>query len=328
MKVKFLIIRFSSIGDIVLTSPVIRCLKNQVENAEIHFVTKQKFECILKANPYIDKIHFFSENLGEIFESLKEEKFDYIIDLHHNFRSGRIKRRLKAPAFSVNKLNLQKMLLIQLKINRLPNKHIVDRYLETVSFFNVKNDLQGLDYFIPEKDIFQNEELPATFQNGYLAFVIAGTYFTKKLPIEKVSEICQKIDYPVILLGGKSEFDEGEKVLSQSKGNVLNYAGKINLNQSASLVKQAKLVLTNDTGLMHMAAAFKKKILSFWGNTVPDFGMIPYQTHELSQLLEVENLKCRPCSKLGYKKCPKKHFKCMNEIDTNEVIQWVNQNFN
>ncbi|MCF6332258.1 MAG: glycosyltransferase family 9 protein [Draconibacterium sp.] len=327
MKIKFLIIRFSSIGDIVLTSPVVRCLKNQVENAEIHFITKRKFEGILKANPNIEKVHVFDENLIGMFSELKEENFDYIIDLHHNFRSSRIKRRLKAPAYSVNKLNLQKMLLIQLKINRLPKKHIVDRYLETLSFLNVKNDGQGLDYFIPEKDVFKNEDLPPTFQKGYVAFVIAGTYYTKKLPVEKVSEICQQLDYPVILLGGKDEFDEGEKVLSQSKGNILNYAGKISLDQSASLIRSANVVLTNDTGLMHMAATFKKKILSFWGNTVPDFGMVPYQSHEASQILEVENLKCRPCSKLGYKKCPKKHFKCMNEIEVDKVIQWVERNF-
>ncbi|NQU53678.1 MAG: glycosyltransferase family 9 protein [Bacteroidetes bacterium] len=327
MKVKFLVIRFSSIGDIVLTSPVVRCLKNQVQNAEIHFVTKKKFECILDSNPNIHKVHVFEDNLGEIFHELKEEKFDYVIDLHNNFRSGRIKRRNKAPAYSVNKLNWQKMLLIRFKINRLPQKHIVDRYLQTVSPLQIKNDGEGLDFFIPENKGFKNEELPVSFQKGYVAFVIAGTYSTKKLPVEKISEICQKLDYPVILLGGKDEFDEGEKVLSQSKGNVLNYAGKISLNQSASLVRDAKVVLTNDTGLMHIAAAFKKKILSFWGNTVPDFGMTPYQSNDVSKLLEVDNLKCRPCSKLGHKKCPKKHFKCMTEIDTRIALDWINQNF-
>jgi len=327
MKIKFLIIRFSSIGDIVLTSPVIRCLKEQVKDAEIHFITKRKYESIVAANPNIEKVHVFDENLIGMFPALKEDKFDYIIDLHHNFRSGRIKRRVCATSFSVNKLNWRKMLLIRLKINRLPKKHIVDRYLETVSTLDVKNDGRGLDFFIPEKEEFKNDELPEPFQKGYLAFVIAGTYFTKKYPVDKVSEICQNIDFPVILLGGKTEYDEGEIILSQSKGNVLNYAGKISLNQSASLVRDANLVLTNDTGLMHIAAAFKKKILSFWGNTVPDFGMVPYQPNQVSEIFEVADLKCRPCSKLGHKKCPKKHFKCMNDIDTSLVIEWVNRNF-
>ena len=327
MKVKILIIRLSSIGDIVLTSLVVRCLKNQIKNAEIHFVTKKQYLGILKPNPYIDIVHVFEENLSDLIHELASEKFDYIIDLHHNFRSGRIKRNIKAKAFSVNKLNWHKMLLIRFKINRLPLKHIVDRYLETALPLNIENDGAGLEYFIPEKDVFKIADLPAPFQNGYVAFVIAGTYTTKKLPVDKISEICQKTNYPIILLGGKKEFDEGEKVLSQSKGNVLNYAGKINLNKSASLVRDAKVVLSNDTGLMHIAAAFHKKILSFWGNTVADFGMTPYQPHPVSKRMEVENLKCRPCSKLGYNKCPKKHFKCMNDINTNEVVTWITANF-
>lgn len=327
MKVKILIIRLSSIGDIVLTSLVVRCLKNQLEHVEIHFVTKKQYVGILKSNPYIDKVHILEENIGDLINELAPEKFDYIIDLHHNFRSGRIKRNIKAKSFSVNKLNLQKMLLINFKIHRLPNKHIVDRYLETAAPLNIKNDGKGLDYFIPENDEFKIADLPIPFQKGYVAFVIAGTYKTKKLPIEKISEICQKTNYPVILLGGKKEFDEGEKVLSQSNGNVLNFAGKINLNKSASLVRDAKMVLTNDTGLMHIAAAFKKKILSFWGNTVADFGMEPYQTNPASKRMEVANLKCRPCSKLGYQKCPKKHFKCMNEINVDEAVKWIEGNW-
>lgn len=327
MSLKILVIRLSSIGDIVLTSPVVRCLKNQLENVEIHFVTKQKYACILQSNPNIKKVHVFDDNFPELFHELNSEKFDYIIDLHRNFRSGRIKRRVKGKSFSVNKLNWQKMLLIRFKINRLPKTHIVDRYMETVSALGVKNDRKGLDYFIPENEQFKNCDLPPTFQNGYIAFVIAGTYPTKKLPVEKISEICQNVNYPVILLGGKEEFDEGEKVLSQSKGNVLNYAGKMSLNFSASLVQNANIVLTNDTGLMHIAAAFKKKILSFWGNTMPAFGMVPYETGPQSRQMEIEGLKCRPCSKLGHQKCPKKHFKCMNEISVDKVLRWIEENW-
>ncbi len=321
MKVKILIIRLSSIGDIVLTSLVVRCLKKQVKNAEIHFVAKQQFAPILNSNPNIDKVHVLDDNFGELINELTIEKFDYIIDLHKNFRSALIKQKLKTKAFSVKKLNWQKMLLIRLKINRLPQKHIVDRYLETTASLGIENDGKGLDYFIAEQDEFKIADLPLPFQNGFVAFVIAGTYKTKKLPVDKISEICKRINYPVILLGGKTEFDEGEKVLSQSKGNILNYAGKISLNRSASLV------LTNDTGLMHIAAAYQKKILSFWGNTVADFGMVPYQPHPASQRMEVENLKCRPCSKLGYQKCPKKHFKCMNDIRVDEVVRWIDDNF-
>lgn len=327
MKVKFLVIRFSSIGDIVLTSPIVRGLKQQVESAEIHFVTKKKHAGIVNSNPYIDKLHLLEDNIVNLIKELEQERFDYIIDLHQNIRSNRIKRSLKVPSFSFTKLNFEKWLMVQLKINRLPQKHIVDRYMDTVSVFDLKDDGKGLDFFIPEDEVFRQSDLPEPFQKGYVAFVIAGTYFTKKLPTGKISEICQNIPFPVILLGGKDESEEGEKVLSESKGNVLNYAGKINLNQSASLVRNARVVLTNDTGLMHIAAAFKKKILSFWGNTIPEFGMVPYRAEEASKLLEVANLKCRPCSKLGHHKCPKKHFRCMNDIDTAFAVDWINQNF-
>ncbi|QIA06274.1 glycosyltransferase family 9 protein [Draconibacterium halophilum] len=327
MKVKFLVIRFSSIGDIVLTTPVVRGLKQQVENAEVHFVTKKKFACLVYSNPYIDKVHFLEDNIGSLIHELAKEDFDYIIDLHNNFRSNKIKRRLKMQSFAVNKINWEKFLMIRFKMNRLPDVHIVERYLETVSIFDVKNDDQGLDYFIDDTTSFKLSDLPETFQKGYVAFVIAGTYFTKKLPVHKVSEICQQIPYPVILLGGKNEYDEGEQVLSQSKGNILNFAGKISLNQSASLVRDSRVVLANDTGLMHIAAAFKKKIFSFWGNTIPEFGMVPYQPGESSEILQVTGLKCRPCSKLGYRKCPMKHFKCMEDIDVKKAVEWINTNY-
>lgn len=327
MKVKFLIIRFSSIGDIVLTSPVIRGIKQQVEGAEIHFVCKKEYADLLLFNPHISKVHVMDEHMSDLIQELQEENFDYVIDLNQNFRSNRIRRRLKAEAFVFNKLNWEKMLLIWLKVNRMPQKHIVDRYMETVKIFDVQSDGGGLDYFLPKESEFKIEELPLQFQKGYVAFVIGGTYFTKKMPAEKVSQICQHINHPVILLGGKDAFEEGEKVLSQSKGNVLNYAGKITLNQSVSLVRDSRLVLSNDTGLMHIAAAFKKKILSFWGNTIPEFGMYPYLPHDASEIVEIKGLKCRPCSKLGHQKCPKKHFDCMEEIDTQKAVDWINRNY-
>lgn len=327
MKIKFLVIRLSSIGDIVLTSPVVRCLKQQAEGAEIHFVTKEKHACIVEANPYIAKIHILGDKLSDLLQKLEHEQFDYIIDLHHNFRSARIKSRLKIPAFSVDKLNYQKWLLVNFKINRLPGRHIVDRYLDTLSVFDVANDHRGLDYFIPENEEYNLEKLPVLYRSGYIAFVIAGTYFTKKLPVEKVAEFCRLANKPILLLGGKKESGEGEQIAAAFPGRALNLCGQTTLNESASLVKNARLVVSNDTGLMHIAAAFKKRILSFWGNTTPQFGMYPYYPDPASKTMEVGGLKCRPCSKLGYNKCPKKHFKCMMAQNIPEAAEWAEENF-
>lgn len=326
-KIKYLIIRFSSIGDIVLTTPVIRGLKQQVDNAEVHFVTKRKYASIVRSNPYIHKVYELNENMNDLLEELSKEQFDYIIDLHQNFRSNRIKSRLKVAAFSFEKLNFRKFLLVQFKINRMPEKHIVDRYLETISVFDVKNDGHGLDFFIPDDEYFDVGQLPKFFQNGYLVFVIAGTYLTKKLPVSKITEICNSVTFPVVLLGGKNEVEAAREIDSETGENVLSLAGKLSLNESASILRDANLVLTNDTGLMHIAAAFKKKILSFWGNTVPEFGMVPYQTDPASEIMEVKDIKCRPCSKLGYSKCPKKHFNCMKNLDSSKAVAWINKNY-
>jgi ADP-heptose:LPS heptosyltransferase len=215
-KVKFLIIRFSSIGDIVLTTPVIRCLKQQVENVEVHYLTKPQFASILKHNPYIDKLHILKEDQNETIQELKAENFNYIIDLHHNIRTYRIKQKLKTISFSFHKLNIKKWLLVNFKINKLPEIHIVDRYLKTLSVFDVGNDDKGLDYFISEEDKVEIKNLPADFQNGYVALVIGAKHETKKLPENKLVELVNKINRPIIILGGKEDYENGEKLISEN----------------------------------------------------------------------------------------------------------------
>lgn len=328
MKVKFLIIRFSSIGDIVLTSPVVRCLRNQFPEAEIHYLTKKRNADLLVANPYIDKIQLLDDSLSAIIQELKKEKYDYIIDLHNNIRSMSVKMALQTKSFSFHKLNINKFLLTFLKINTLPNgQHIVDRNLATLKHFNVINDGKGLDYFINPEDEFPLEELPVSFRQGYIALVLAGTYTTKKMPVEKYRSLIMQSNYPFVLLGGKNEQSMAASILSWNTGNVVDFTGKLRINQSASLIKNARLVISNDTGLMHIAAAYHKKILSVWGNTVPEFGMSPYLPGIGSEILEIKGLTCRPCSKLGYNKCPKGHFKCMYDLSENHIIDWTKREY-
>ena len=302
-------------------------MKNQVEDAEIHYLTKKAFVPILIHNPYIDRIHVLDDSLGKVISDLKQLQFDYVIDLHHNLRTSIVKARLNILAFSFNKLNIEKWLMVNLKINRLPQIHIVDRYLETTKLFNIQNDGKGLDYFIAPIDEVNIDGLPKTHQNGYVGFVIGAKHKTKRMPRTKIASIVRKINLPVIILGGKEDWEDGEFVQQQSGELCHNVCGKYNLGQSASLVQQARVIITHDTGLMHIAAAFSKKVISIWGNTIPEFGMFPYQPHPDSQIFEVKGLKCRPCSKIGYKACPKKHFKCMNEIDEDKVADLAKQMF-
>ncbi len=325
---KFLILRFSSIGDIVLTSPVIRCLKQQVTDAEVHYATRRYFLPVIEHNPSIDKRFFLDEDLSTLINQLKAEKYDYIIDLHHNLRTLSVKNQLRVKSFSFNKINIEKWLMVNFKINRLPKTHIVDRYMETVKSFGVTNDGKGLDYFISAEDEKAIEKIPETHRNGYIGFVIGARHVTKKLPVEKIVSICTKINQPIILLGGKEDFEAGEAIIRQSQisnflSHVYNSCGQFSLNESAALVKHASKIITHDTGLMHIAAAFKKEIISVWGNTIPEFGMAPYhgtKDEARGTIVEVKNLSCRPCTKLGFEKCPKGHFKCMMQIDEVEII--------
>ncbi len=320
---KILILRFSSIGDIVLTTPVIRCLKKKFPEAEIHYATKKSFHAIVQHNPYISKIHLLNESFMELVSELKQEKFDYVIDLHNNQRTLLLKLMLGVKSFSFNKLNFEKWLMVNFKINRLPNKHIVGRYLETCKALGVEDDKDGLDYFIAKSDEVDLNTLPETFHKGYIAWVIGAKQHTKRFPSEKIVHTINQLNYPVVLLGGKEDFENGERINSQlatRSQQLFNACGKYSLNQSASLVQQAKVVVTNDTGLMHIAATFKKPIVSIWGNTIPEFGMDPYYGWKIPLSLvapkfQIPNLECRPCSKLGYEACPKGHFKCMNLHD-------------
>ncbi|TXK37408.1 glycosyltransferase family 9 protein [Pontibacter qinzhouensis] len=321
---KILILRFSSIGDIVLTTPVIRCIKQQVPGAEVHFCTKQGFKGMLESNPYVDKVHVLQSSLKELVQGLQAENFDYVVDLHNNLRTRIIKFRLGKPSRSFNKLNYEKWLMVNFKRNRLPNMHIVERYLEAATALGVKDDGLGLDYFIPAKDEVALEALPEPFRRGYVAFAIGAQHYTKRLPTERIIELCEHLNTPVVLLGGKEDNAAGEQIAAlfhtqEQAGStiVYNACGKYNLNQSASLVRQAEQIVSHDTGLMHIAAAFSKDIISVWGNTIPEFGMYPFRTK--FQVLEVQGLSCRPCSKIGYSKCPQGHFKCMRAISFDDL---------
>lgn len=318
---KILILRFSSIGDIVLTTPVIRCIKQQVPGADVHYCTKPAFQSIVAHNPYVDKVHVLKDNLKYLIEELKTENFDFVVDLHNNLRTTIIKTRLGKPGKSFNKLNYEKWLMVNFKLNRLPDIHIVNRYLDAAAALGVKDDGGGLDYFIPEQDEIDLHTLPEPFWDGYNAFAIGAQHYTKRLPTERIIELCEQLKKPVILLGGKEDAATGDEIVayfnkqgatSGKPTSVYNACGKYNLNGSASLVKQAEKVISHDTGLMHIAAAFQKEIISIWGNTIPGFGMYPFRSNYL--VLEVNGLSCRPCSKIGYKKCPKGHFKCMRDI--------------
>lgn len=311
-----------------------RALHQQL-NAEVHYLTKSAFASVVHPNPYLAKVYTIDGSLKQVLPKLRQESYDAVVDLHRNLRSLRVKLSLKkVPAYSFDKLNLEKWLLVRLKIDRLPDVHIVDRYLAAAGALGVNNDGQGLDYFIEPSD---EVDVAALLQSGgeeivqaieplapapaFTAVVIGAAHATKRLPTDRLIDFCRHLSGPLILLGGPTDADVGIAIADAVGNRAINACGRLRLNQSASVLRQSARVLSHDTGLMHIAAAFRRPIVSVWGNTIPEFGMSPYYPAgmDLNHSLEVSGLSCRPCSKIGYSACPKGHFRCMREQDPSRL---------
>jgi len=318
---KLLVLRFSSIGDIVLTSPVLRCVKRQLKDVELHVATKRAFADLVRFNPHVDRTHELDDDLGDLIRRLKAERFDAVIDLHHNLRTWRVKRALGVPSTSFAKLNLEKWMLVNLKRDRMPRTHIVDRYMGTVAHLGVKNDGEGLDLFIPPDREVAAADVPESHRAGYVALCIGAAHATKRLPPHKLVELAGRITGPFVIIGGPQDKAVARAITDAAGGRAWDTTGRYDILGSASLISRAKSAITHDSGAMHVAAAFRKNTVSVWGNTVPLLGMGPYiPLHpERAHIVEVQGLACRPCSKIGSEHCPKGHFHCMEKQDLGRI---------
>ena len=320
---KILVVRFSSIGDIVLTTPVLRALKTQLPSVEVHYLTKRAFASVIGSNPNVDRLHTIDKSIDEIIPALREEQFDWIIDLHNNIRTKALKSKLKRPYKAFPKLNLQKWLLVKFKIDKMPDVHVVDRYFEAVKHLGVENDKQPCEFPVNEHEAVDVYSAFALQPKSYVCIVLGAKFKTKQLPQEKVVELVDQLSDPIVFIGGPEDKALGEEIMAKTAHNkTYNACGAFSLQGSASIVAQSKKVLTNDTGMMHIASGFDVPIVSIWGNTVPSLGMYPYRPANVHSFTmhEVKGLGCRPCSKIGYEKCPKGHFKCMMEQDMKAII--------
>lgn len=287
------------------------------------------FTSLLNDNPSIKKIYTIEKSVSEVIDALKSEKYDFIIDLHKNIRTLRLKQSLGVKSYSFDKLNFQKWMLVNFKVDKLPNIHVVDRYFEAVKEIGVANEGKRCELFLNDSDKVDTIKEFGLKPQEYLSVAVGAQFATKMLPEDMLISILLKINYPIVLLGGPTDEARGKNLIEGLKDNpnVYNAINQFSLTQSASIVAQSKVILTHDTGLMHIATTFNIPIVSVWGSTVPEFGMYPYypSNPELYSIHEVKNLSCRPCSKIGYDTCPKKHFNCMRLQDTDAIIADVNE---
>lgn len=318
---RVLVVRFSSIGDVVLTTPVVRCIAEQLPGAEIHFITKRAFVPLLEGNPHISRIIPIDKSVKEVLQDLRSQKYDAVIDLHRNVRTMRLKTALGRRSYTFPKKNVAKFLLTRFKWNRMPDMHVVDRYFEAVKPLGVKSDLLSCELFLGPGDRVAIAE-EGLREKEFVSVAMGTQFATKQMPVELMVKVLGGFPLPVVLLGGPGDVEraaELKELLKEQK--IVDYCGKITIRQSADVLRQSAALLSGDTGLMHLATAFGIPIVSVWGNTVPALGMYPYRPRhpESYSIHEVGGLSCRPCSKIGYSSCPKKHFNCMMLQDPDSI---------
>ena len=320
---KILIVCTTSVGDVIFSTPLARSLKVQVDHLELHYALPSTWHLVLEANPYIDKV-VDAESL-----SLNNISYDVMIDLDQSwYRKVRcLWSKCKYTSYQPHRW--EQWLMSALKINKLKNVHVADRMLSILDVLNLRHDESGLDYFVPEKGHVPLEWLPEGFQKEFVVFSITSPYETRKLPVERIIEVCDRINKPVILIGTEqdattgveverfftrnrsgADWEEGLRALGK-KAIVYNGCGKFNANQLASLIKQSYCLFTFDNDHVPVASAFKKQVFLFLGNTITLFGRYPYKTRFV--IMENNKIACRPCTSTGHSRCPAGHFKCMKE---------------
>jgi heptosyltransferase-2 len=329
---KILIIRLSSIGDILLSTPFIRQARKKFPQSQIDFIVKSEYEELLKYNYHISNLITFNvtqglKELKEVKKSLIKNKYDYIFDLHNNFRSIYLKiGQFGSKNFKIKKNKIIQFLYVKFKYNKYPQTiPISERYLNVGKMVGIEDDNSGLEIFWNDKiedsviQILTNHGVEP--KESFLTIAPGAGFYTKKWPIEYyrtlIAYILKNHHIKIVVLGNMHEQEEGKELAKFDK--VINLTGKLSLLEAAVVLSKSNLLVSNDSGLMHMATAVKIPVLAIFGSTVKEFGFFPYRSK--SKIVENINLYCRPCSHIGRHNCPKKHFKCMNEITPEIVIE-------
>ena len=306
---KILVIRLSSLGDILLTTPVLRALKKKFPESEIDFLTRESYADAINFNQNLNDVLLYEnyENIKELINVLQNKNYNFVVDLQNNFRSREVTSSLDIKRYKYKKSNIKKFLLVNLKINLLKNyKTIPEKYVEAIPDLHL--DKNGLELFIPQNI---NSYIEGS---NFIGFCPGSRHYTKMWLEEYFVELGNKLSaegYNVVLFGGESDIEVCNRISNKILGSV-NLSNKNKLLQTAVDMKMCKLILCNDSGLMHTATAVGVPVVAMFGSTVKEFGFSPYNSNSL--IIENNSLSCRPCSHIGRDKCPKKHFRCMREL--------------
>lgn len=310
-----LCIRLSAIGDVLLTTPFLEAVKVRFPEARIFFVTGPDTATLLQHHPFIHRVLVYDKKNPNLNWPDLPRKFDLIADLQQNRHSVRIRQKFKGIVKILHKQNIRKWFMVNAPWHTEPCSHVVSRYLETLNISAEETRKYPMYLPVPVSAEDVRAILPETLKIApYVAVSAGSAHFTKSIPPELLEKILPRLPFPALLLGTENEGRRFETLLSRFPGKLFSLCGKTDLLYTAAIVRESAFVITGDTAIMHLAACYQKKMHVIWGSTVPEFGMGPWVPEStLVQYHELKNLACRPCSKLGFSACPKKHFKCMLE---------------
>lgn len=323
---KILVIRLSSIGDIVLTTPVLRRLRTAYPDAVIDYCIKTPFAPLVNASPYLNTVY--------TPVSAPEGHYDMVVDLQNSLRSRAILRNVSCgKVYRYHKMNWKKLLLVRTGLNLFRTADsVVERYMASIPWNGTGVDGMGCELWLSEDE----RSFAASFNAGdeyRLAVCFGANHLTKRYPPLRFASIIELLSrrfrLRIFLLGGAEDVPQAEEILaalsSGAASKVVNLSGKASLTRSAAVLESCDAVLTNDTGLMHVASVFGKQLFVLFGSSVAEFGFLPYNAPY--SLFEVRNLSCRPCSHIGRDHCPKGHFRCMMDIPETSVAEKISDYF-
>lgn len=332
---KILIIHTAFIGDIVLSTPILKRIKDKYPEGKITYVTTPVGASILRNNPNISEIieydkkgiHKGVKGLISLGRRLRYENFNMVIALHRYLRTSILSWLTRSPQ-RIGYDTASGACLFTKKIKYDKSKHEVEKILSFLGDEKIENPREKypIELYPGKKDIEKIEKIwnENKLENYKVIVVAPGSkWFTKKWPLDYFNDVIKandKEDRKIIVIGGKEELD-----LNIVKGNnIIDLRGKTTLLELAEIIKKSDIVLTNDSSPIHIASAWKRPhIIAIFGPTVKEFGFFPWGLN--SEVIEKNDLNCRPCSIHGGDKCPKGHFRCMLEILPKEVIEKINR---
>lgn len=331
-----LIVRFSSMGDIVLTTPAIRALRRAFPEARIDYVTKRQFAGLLTNNPRLTSVHAYDSRSGiaglrALGREFRGRRYDLLVDLHNNQRT-RLLALLARPRRIARyaKYRIRRTLLVKTGLNLYPRpiEQVPDRYLRPLKPFGVMADHDGLELFPTAAERARAaallDDAGVAADDLVIGLGPAASFPLKQWPVERFAEVgrelARRYGARIALFGGPDDVELLRPLMSEIPNRPLLLCGSLTMMESAAALARCALFVGNDTGAAHIASAMGCKVVTIFGPTAEELGFYPYQA--ASEVVSLP-LPCRPCTPTGQGRCAFGTHACLRDLPAANVLEAV-----